>query len=183
MQHMFRTRKVEVYMGLIWLLWQKKWKCNLFVKKSKENFFLLAKGVFDVKWCGESKKVGPNALRCFLIEKLGVFWKNGWLRFVAKIIFFRKIPISQKVSVVEHRDQIFLLPPLILHQKHPLLTKEKNVLVFLSQKWHFHHFGHNDHGTSMKILTLHILNGYCISWVGFLYFQDTMKKWKMRVIA
>ena len=24
MQHMFRTRKVEVYIGLIWLLWQKK---------------------------------------------------------------------------------------------------------------------------------------------------------------
>ena len=137
MQHMFRTRKVEVYMGLIWLLWQKKWKCHLFVKKSKENFFLLAKGVFDVKWCGESKKVGPNALRCFPFEKSGVFWKNGWLRFVAKnnkTIFFRKVPIWLKVSMVEHWDQLFWIPRIILHQKRSLPTGKNFIFNFLLKK-------------------------------------------------
>ena len=38
--------------------------------------------------------------------------------------FFRKLPISQKVSIVEHWDQVFWIPRLILHQKHPLLTEK-----------------------------------------------------------
>ena len=46
MQHMFRTAEVEVHMGLIWLLWQKKWKSHVLVKDSKKNIFLVDKGCF-----------------------------------------------------------------------------------------------------------------------------------------
>ena len=98
---------------------------------------MLAKGVFDVKRCGESKKVGPNALRCFLFEKSGVFWKNGWLRFVAKnnkTIFFRKVPIWLKVSIVEHWDQLFWIPRIILHQKRSLPTGKNFIFNFFTKK-------------------------------------------------
>ena len=59
-------------MGLIWLLWQKSKKVFHLLKSRKNFFFQSAKGVFDVKRCEQSKKVGPNALRCLLSEILRV---------------------------------------------------------------------------------------------------------------
>ena len=64
MQHMFRTREVEVYMGLItliWLLWKKKWKCHLFVKKSKEKFCFVSKGCF---WCKMMRGIQKSWSQC-----------------------------------------------------------------------------------------------------------------------
>ena len=119
---------------------------------------MLAKGVFDVKRCGESKKVGPNALRCFLFEKSGVVWKNGWLRFVAKnnkTIFFRKVPIWLKVSIVEHWDQLFWIPRIILHQKHSLPTEKNFIFNFFTKKRQYYHFCHNNLGWFYGFLHLH----------------------------
>ena len=85
----------------------------------------------------------------YFLRNLEFSKKNGWLRFVApnnKTIFFRKVPISLKVSVVEYRDQLFRIPRIILHQKHPLLTSKKIFFVFLSLKGHSCYFRHNDHG-------------------------------------
>ena len=49
-------------------------------------------------------------------------------------IVFRKLPISQKVSVVEHWDQLFWIPRIILHQKHPLRTGKKFFFNFFNTK-------------------------------------------------
>ena len=44
----------------------------LFVLNQLKNYFFWSvKGVFDVKWCEEFKKVGPKALECLLFEILG----------------------------------------------------------------------------------------------------------------
>ena len=152
MQHMFRTAEVEVHMGLIWLLWQKKWKSHLLVKKSKKIFFLVQKGCFWCKMMWWIQKSWSQCSTMLTFWEIRSFPKNGWLRFVAKnnkTIFFRKVAISLKVSVVEHWDQLFWIPPLILHQKHPFRTKKKQFFRFLSQKWHSCHFSYNDCGIPM----------------------------------
>ena len=69
MQHMFRTRNVEVYMGLIWWLRQKKWKSHLHVKKSKKNFFLVSKGCF---WCKTMQGIQKSWSQCSTIL---TFWE------------------------------------------------------------------------------------------------------------
>ena len=68
-QHMFRTRDVEVYMGLIWYLWQKKWKSHLLVKKSKKNFFLVNKGCF---WCKMMRGIQKSWSQC---STMLTFWE------------------------------------------------------------------------------------------------------------
>ncbi len=50
---------------------------------------------------------------------------------------FLKLPISQKVSVVEHWDQLFWIPRIILHQKHPLQTGKKIFFNFFNTKMTF----------------------------------------------
>ena len=66
---MFRTRDVEVYMGLIWLLWQKKWKSHLLVKKSKNNFFFVSKGCF---WCKMMRGIQKSWSQC---STMLTFWE------------------------------------------------------------------------------------------------------------
>ena len=56
------------------------------------------------------------------------YFLRNW-KFSKKMIFlfFAKNPtqpFSQKVSVAEHWDQVFWIPRIILHQKHPLLTEK-----------------------------------------------------------
>ena len=97
--------------------------------------------VFDVKWCEESKKVGPNALHRLLLAKLGLFWKKMVLLFFCHksqpSIFFRNLLISQKVSIVEHWDQLFWIPRIILHQNHPLLTRKNFFFRFFNKNMTF----------------------------------------------
>ena len=129
--------------------------------------------VFDVKWSKKSKKVGPNALRSIVLAKLGLFWKRWFCCFLPQISanqFFRKLLISQKVSIVEHWDQLFWIPHIILHQKHPLLTKKKIFLDFLTCRWLFHFFCLNHYIRPIYTSTLRVLNMCCISWVSFFYF-------------
>ena len=129
--------------------------------------------VFEVKWSEESKKVGPNTLQRLLLAKLRLFWKRWFCCFLPQISanhFFRKLLISQKVSIVEHWDQLFWIPRIILHQKHPLLTKKKLFFDFLTSKWLFHFFCHNYHIRPIYTSTSRVLNICCMSWVDFFYF-------------
>ena len=75
-------------------------KNTIFVlNKLKNKFFPVSMGVFDVKWCEESKNVGPIALRRLVFEKLVVFWKQ-WLSGVCgkkqQNHFLHKAPNSSK---------------------------------------------------------------------------------------
>ena len=89
-----------------------------------------------------------------------------------------KRPISQKVSTLELWDQLFWIPRVILHQKHPLPTRKNNFSIDLTQKWHFYDFCHNNHGKPMYSSTLHVLNACCISWVILFCFSYIQRKSK-----
>ena len=89
-----------------------------------------------------------------------------------------KRPISQKVSTLELWDQLFWIPRIILHQKHPLPTRKNNFSIDLTQKWHFYNFCHNNHGKPMYSSTLHVLNACCISWVILFCFSYIQRKSK-----
>ena len=129
-----------------WSLWQKWQECHFSDIKPKTIFLLVSKGCFWCKMRGGIRKSGPNALQCLLLAKMGLFWKRWFCCFLAQIsasYFFRKLVISQKVSIVEHWDQLFWIPRIILHQIHPLLTKKiffwifnkyMTFLLFLSQQ-------------------------------------------------
>ena len=97
---MFRTSEVAVITGFPGLLWEKwkNWRFHVIrIKKiEKKNFFRLAWSALDVKWCKEPKKVGPNALRRLLFEKMGVFFKKWVSRICGQI---RKI-MNTKVSFI-----------------------------------------------------------------------------------
>ena len=60
------------------------------LNRLKNYFFRSVKGVFDVKWCEEFKKVGPKALECLIFKILGVFYKNRWMRFCGKTLKMEK---------------------------------------------------------------------------------------------
>ena len=95
---------------------------------------------------------------------IGIF---QFFEFSHKISFTyscRKLPISQKVSTLEHWDHFFGIPRAILHQKHPLSTRKNDFLIAFTQKWHFYHFCHNNHGKPIYSSKVHVLNACCISW-------------------
>ena len=100
-------------------------------------------------------------------EDNGNYWKFSIL-WVFHIISFtnsyRKLPISQKVSTLEHWDHFFGIPRAILHQKHPFSTRKNDFLIAFTQKWHFYHFCHNNHGKPIYSSKVHVLNACCISW-------------------
>ncbi len=80
------------------------------------------------------------AIRSYLkkIEGWDLWQKNN------KTIFFRKVPILLKVSVVEYWDQLFWIPRIILHRKRSLTTRKKFIFNFFTQKGHFYHFCRNN---------------------------------------
>ena len=64
-----------------------------------------------------------------------LYKENDFIVFCHKphlAIVFRKLPISQKLSVVEQWDQHFWIPRIILHQKHLLPTRKMFFLTFLT---------------------------------------------------
>ena len=147
MQHMFRTREVEVYMGLIWLLWQKKWKSHLLVKKSKNNFFLVNKGCF---WCKMMRGIQKSWSQC---STMLTFWEirsflKKWPAEVCakkqRNCLFQKSSNFAKNKRCRAWGPLFRIPPLTLHQKPPLLTRKKLFFIPLSLKWYSCHFRHND---------------------------------------
>ena len=63
--------------------------------------------------------------------------KNDFVVFCYKphlAIVFRKLPISQKLSIVERQDQLFWIPRIILHQNHSLPTGKKFLKFFFLHK-------------------------------------------------
>ena len=113
-----------------------------------------------------------------ILATIGIF---PFCEFFHKISFTyscRKLPISQKVSIVELWDQLFWIPRVILHQKHPLSTRKINFSIVLTWKWHFYHFCHNNHGKPIYSSTVHILNACYMSWVIFFYFLYIKRKSK-----
>ena len=93
--------------------------------------------VFEVKWSEESKKVGPNTLQRLLLAKLRLFWKRWFCCFLPQISanhFFRKLIISQKVSIVEQWDQLFWIPCINLHQKCSHRLEKKIYFQFFHSK-------------------------------------------------
>ena len=61
------------------------------LKKNLKNFFFHSKkGEIDQKLCEESKKVGPNALRLVLFEKIGLLKKNCQEKVCNKIGIMKK---------------------------------------------------------------------------------------------
>ena len=66
--------------------------------------------------------------------------KNDFVVFCYKphlAIVFRKLPISQKLSIVERQDQLFWIPRIILHQNHSLPTGKKFLKFFFYTKMIF----------------------------------------------
>ena len=72
-----------------------------------------------------------------------------------KTVFFRKVAISLKVSVVEYWDQLFWIPRFILLQKRSLSPGKNLIFNFFTQKVHFYHFCHNNLGRFCRFLLLH----------------------------
>ena len=77
---------------------------------------------------------------------------------------YGKLPISQKVSTLELWDHFFGIPRVILNQKHPFSTRKNDFLIAFTQKWHFYHLCHNNHGKPIYSSKVHVLNACCISW-------------------
>ena len=106
MQHMFRTPEVEVYMGLIWLLWQKKWISHLFVKKSKNKFFLVSKGCFGCKMMRGIQKswsqcstMLPSSLPSFLPS-----WSSSSFSFVS-LLLLSSLPFLSSSFYIFYVDE------------------------------------------------------------------------------
>ena len=125
-----------------------------------------------------SSRCGKSIGIVKIMATIGIF---PFWEFSHKISFtysYRKLPISQKVSTLELWDQLFWIPRIILHQKHPLPTRKNNFSIDLTQKGHFYDFCHNNHGKPMYSSTLHVLNACCISWVILFCFSYIQRKSK-----
>ena len=139
------------------------------IKKIGKIIFPVCKGGFLCKMMWRIPKSWSQCSTMLTFWEIGSFLKKmaKWGLWQKTINFFIKLPISQKLSVVVHRDQLFWIPRIILHQKHSFSTGNNFFSIFLIQKWRFYHFCHNDHGWPIYISTLHILSRCYISWVGF----------------
>ena len=129
----------------------------------------------DVKWCGESKKVGPNALWCLIFGEIRSFLKKmaGWdLWQKTTKPSFQKSPNFAKISVVEHWDQLFWIPCINLHQEHSLSTGKKSIFDFFHKKRTFLPLCHNNLRRFYGFLLLHSKTRLSPA---FWFFHDVLK--------
>ena len=134
MQHMFRTPEVEVYMGLIWLLWQKKWISHLFVKKSKNKFFLVSKGCFG---CKMMRGIQKSWSQCSMMLN---FWEiRSFLKKMAGWDLWQKTtkPSFQKSPNFAKSKRCRALGPTFLDSLHQFTSR---TLIIDWKKIHFRFF-------------------------------------------
>ena len=109
------------------------------IKKIGKIIFPVCKGGFKCKMMWRIPKSWSQCSTMLTFWEIGSFLKKmaKWGLWQKTINFFIKLPISQKLSVVVHRDQLFWIPRIILHQKHSFSTGNNFFFNFFNTKMTF----------------------------------------------